>query len=227
MKHQPYLPASDMGKANWLAAFALALADYATTLGLSAGQLAAVQADALFFKAVVNHLLPYHDYLEKLTAYKNELRDGSVAPIGDFPKPPDVPTATAVPAGVINRNTELVKAIKANPAYNETMGKALGIIGAEIVVDFGTIKPSPKAELKNGHAYIKWHHEETDGVDIKADYGDGAGFVFVGRITKAHFLDAHLPPAGQSKVFRYILQYVVNDELVGLPCDPVSITVTA
>ncbi|MES2622698.1 MAG: hypothetical protein V4615_17750 [Bacteroidota bacterium] len=168
----------------------------------------------------------FKDYFQTLTTYKNELRDGSDAPIGGFPAPPAVAAIAPVLAGVFKRNTELVRTIKAHPAYTETMGQNLGIIGAEIDPDFGTIQPEPKTSLKNAHAYLRWSHEHTEAADVYADYGDGAGFVLAGRISSTHYLDPHLPAAGVSKVYKYKLRYVVNDEQVGVESNPVSITVT-
>ncbi len=226
MKHQYYLPKDDLGKAEWITTFASALATYAVALSVSPAAVASIAADADFFAKVILALPQFKDYVQTLTAYKNALRDGSPVDIGNFPTPPSTPAMPAVAAGIFNRVTLLVQNIKSNPAYTEAIGKALGIIGAEIPNDTSGIKPQPKVSLKNGHAYVQWHHEHTDAADLFADYGDGAGFIMVGRILTAHYLDPHTPAAGVSKVYQFKLRYVVGDEEVGVISDAVSVTVT-
>ena len=226
MKHQYYLPDDDAGKVLWINAFAEKVDVYAATLGIAAGTVTAVQNDAEYFSNVVTTLSGFRDYFQAITAYKNALRDGSPTPIGGFPVPPVAPTATAVTAGIFKRMADLVQTIKSNPAYNQTIGEAMGIIGAEINPDFDTIQPQPKVSLKNGKAYVKWKREHTDAVDVYADHGDAAGFTLVARILKTSYLDPQLPAAGQTKIYKYKLRYVVNDAQVGVESDPVSITVT-
>jgi hypothetical protein len=226
MEHEYYLPKDDPGKVLWLQNFGLKLPTYATTLGISSGILTSVSNDATYYGLVIGLLGPFKEYGKAIIAYKDALRDGSPTAIGDFPSPPAIPAFTAVPAGVFIRLRDLVKTIKAHPNYTSTIGTDLGIIGTEINPDFATIKPHPKVSLKNSHAYLQWAHEHTDAADIKADYGDGAGFVTVGRILKAHSLDPHLPAAGTGKVYKYIIRYVVSDEEVGFWSDEISITVT-
>ncbi len=51
-------------------------------------------------------------------------------------------TATAVAPGVEQRFRDLVAIIKAHPAYNEGIGQALGIEGAEVAgPDLTLVKP--------------------------------------------------------------------------------------
>ncbi len=226
MEHKYYLPRTDTGKVIWLVTFANALGIYATALGLTPGQVAAVLADAGYFAEVIPLLAAFKDYLKTIATYKDQLCNGSPTPIGGFPTAPATPISTAVTAGIFARTTELVRHIKSNPAYNQTMGEALGIIGEEINPDFDTIQPQPKVAHKNGHAYVKWTHQGTEAADVYADNDDGGGFKLVARITTTHYLDPHLPAAGSSKIYKYKLRYVVNDEQVGEESAPVSITVT-
>jgi hypothetical protein len=227
MEHKYFLPKDDPGKAKWLNTFAKELLTYAPALGFDTSVTDAVSADAAFFSFVMGLLTPFSTYQEGLVGYKNALRDGSDASIGDLPAPPAIGAHTAVSAGIFKRATALVQIIKSNSAYNEgTMGKGLGIVGAEVVVDYGTLQPKLKAMLKNGHAFLSWQHEHTDAVDLYANYGDGEGFVLIGRLTRTHYLDGHLPAAGESKVYKYKIRYVLKDEPIGSESDIVAITVT-
>ena len=227
MQHQNYLPDSDSGKVLWFQNFRIALAANATTLGITTAQVDSVNADFLFFAYLVAQIVTVKEYVKTFASYKDAIRDGSTAPGGDIPAPPNFTGApTPVEPGVFGRVAVLVKSIKNNANYNETIGNALGIIGTAINTDTATIKPVLKATIKNSHAYISWTHQHTKAAELKVDLGDSAGYVLVGRINTVHYLDPHLPPMGQSKVYKYILQYVVDEQLVGFPSDPISITVT-
>jgi hypothetical protein len=226
MEHNYYLPPTDLGKVSWLGEFSFKLPSYATILGIPTGTVTSVQDDNDYFAQVTGVVVGVKDYLKTVVAYRDALRDGSAVSIGTLPLFPTLTPSTAVTAGIFDRITLLVKNIKSNPNYTTAIGQDLGIIGTEIDPSFGTIKPALQVRLKDLHAYLSWKHEHTKATDIQADYGDGAGFVSVGRILSTHYLDAHLPAAGQTKIFKFKIRYVVDDEQVGVWSDEVSITVT-
>ena len=226
MKHQFYLPSSDKDRAVWLQNFSTKLAVYAVLLSIAPGTLTSVHNDSEFYSQLVLFIKQIKDYLKNLISFKKVLSTGVSAGVIDVAAAPVIGMHTAVEAGIFNRIGDLVVIIKRNPNYTEAIGNDLGIIGTEINIDFSTAKPDVTLTLKNAHVYSKWGKEHADSVDIKADYDDGAGFVTVGRISPNHFLDPHLPPAGQTKIYKYTFRFVVEDEEVGLWSDPLEITVT-
>jgi hypothetical protein len=227
MKHQYYLPHGDLDRLEWMNNFAQKLPGYATLLGLTPGQISALLADADMLAIVILLLAPFRDFVQNLTGYKKALMNGSAAPIGDIPAVPVINPHTAVAAGVFVRVAALVRIIKASPNYNDdTIGKDLGTVGSEVDINYGDLKPEPKLILKNEHAYVTWAHNHTEATDVYADYDDGVGMHFVARIVKSHYLDPHIPAANTSKVFKFKLHYVLDNEPIGEESEIVSITVT-
>lgn len=226
MKHNFYLPTNDTGKVIWFENFYTKLLVYAAILGITPAQLADLEKDKKMFAAVVVALQTIKDYLKSLATFKREIANGTAAGAKDMPVPTMDTPPTAVTEGIFNRVTSLIKVIKVNANYTETIGNDLGIIGTEINHDFDNAKPAPKLSLRNSSVYVKWKKEQTDAVDIDADYGDGSGFAHIARVTTNHFVDPHLPATGESKIYRYKLRFVVDDEQVGLWSDDEEITVT-
>ncbi len=226
MKHNYYLPHNDAGKILWFENFFGKLAGYATLLGITAAQMAALENDKKMFTTVVSTLQQIKDFLKSLATFKIEISNGKATGDKNMPLPAAIVPPVAVVEGIFNRVGELVAAIKLNPAYTDTIGNDLGIIGTEINPDFATAKPLPKLSIRNSLAYVKWKKEHTDAADVYADYDDGGGFKFIARITVNHFADPHLPAAGITKIFKYKLRYVVDDHQVGFWSDDEEITVT-
>ncbi len=226
MEHGRYMPKDDAGKNQWLKNFSSKLGGYAADLELDSAEVIYMEKASAFFNYILLYALFLDNYKSGVTKYKNLLRDESQKPIGDVPLflPPTAPEAVA--PGIFERVSRLVATIKSRSKYSETIGKNLGIIGTEVTVDFSTVKPLLHTELRNGHVYLSWLKDHAHAVDIKADYGDGNGFINLGRITRHHFTDSHLPASGTSQIYKYMIRYVFHDEEVGEWSNEVSITVT-
>ncbi len=226
MEHSRYLPKDDSGRNIWLKNFSSKLPAYATKLNLTPAQVDDIQKASAYFDYVLQLTLETENYKTAIVKYKNLLRDGSENPIGTVPQLMAGTAPDAVPAGIFKRVGSLVALIKLHKNFTESIGKDLGIIGGDVAVDLSTAKPEPKASLKNGHAYLQWITGHAHAADIKADYGNGQGFVTIARITHNHYLDPHLPPTGSAVVYKYMLRYVFKDEEAGEWSGEVSITVT-
>jgi hypothetical protein len=225
MKHKAYIPTIESDKRIWLDNFSNKLAVHATELNIDKATLDSTKADADYYGVLVDFGNDVNDYIHGLTLIKKNIVSGIETKVAEIPDLPKIPTNVAVLPGVFNRVRKLVGVIKKNPNLTNTMIQDLGIEGDEINTAFDDIKVDAKLSLKNGHAFLKWTHKGTDAVDIEADYGDGKGFTDVGRYIKISFMDPHLPTAGQSAAFVYRLRYVLNDEQVGVWCEPLSISV--
>jgi hypothetical protein len=228
-KKDYYLPETDLGKVTWLSNFAQKLPGHATALGISATTLAQVASDEENFAKMVLGIDFFAEYSKQLTAYKNQLRSGTLnnAPIGDLPAPPTAITFTTPPvADVFGRTRRLVQTIKNNPNYTEAIGQDLGIIGSENEFDPNTLKPELKIETAaGGRPNIIWKKGQTEGIKIKVDRGSGT-FEFLAIDTQPNYLDTHpLPPLGQTATWRYTAIYLLNDEEAGQWSDIVSVTV--
>ena len=150
-----YLPATDAGRLPWLNNFAIKLPSYSTVLGLNAGDVASVTADAAFFSYVLNSQLQIAAYAQQWTAYKNLARDGGAVSIITAPVAPVLGVAPAlVNPGIFTRVKTMVARIRVAPGYTDSIGQALQIIGADHTVDLTTVKPVITAQLDAGQVDI-------------------------------------------------------------------------
>ncbi len=237
-----FLPRKDAQIAFWLQNLSAKIATYAAKYNLTAAEVAQLQQAAAFFVYWFTALDQAKDDIQKLTAYKNEVRDGvkaggspSVTPVGITFTPP-----SAVPPGVIPFVLSIVGRIKKHQSYTIADGEDLGIEGPENTDDLNNIKPIFKIELLSGHPNLIWKKGIADGVKIKvlrnvtpSTPGPGvptpppASFQFLAIDTYPDYMDTYaLPAYGQSSTWVYIMIYMIGDEEVGQWSDPVTVTVT-
>jgi len=246
MSKQRYLPQGDPARNAWLTNFSNKLAGYAAKYNLTPAEVADMVAAALVFSFWYNYQQQYKEYMTKLTAYKNELRDG--VPAGGSPSvEPTPPVLGAVPPavapGIFNRATSIGNRIKENIGYTVADGSDLGLEGAEIIIDTN-IKALFKAILTaGGKPELQWKKAAgTDGIHFFVKRGGKAtqpnpippmgteapeGFIFLATDTEPHYIDtAALPASGQSEVWTYVAIYFSNGENFGQWSDEVKVTVT-
>jgi len=226
--HKDYVPATDLGKADFLDNLALKIGGYETLLGLEPADVTSVQNDAAMFRYILEMQEAYKTFKQSVTGYKNMLRDGAPGTRGPLPEPPVLPAPpTLVPKNIFFRIRNLAARIKASPAYNENIGEDLGIVGDDHRPDILDLKPKLECRLDAGRPLIIWHKGPSEGIDIYVDRQDGAGFVFLATDTKPNYLDTHVLPEGvESAVYEYKAIYRIDDEQVGQFSDPIRVTVT-
>jgi hypothetical protein len=159
------------------------------------------------------------------TAARNAMRwDARARPALAAFTPPTAPAA--VPGNIFGRNSALATRIKHHPAYAESIGRDLGIIGPErATVDPVAVQPELTLGLQAGHPNVGWTRQNMDALEIHVDR-DGTGFVFLTIDTVPDYLDtAPLPPAGTAAVWRYKAIYRLGDEQTGQWSAIASITV--
>ena len=220
-----YLPSDDNGKDTWLTNFSAKLPSYSAALGLSAADVASVQADDAYFHWALLAQGQIAAYAQQWTTYKNSARNGSGASLGTAPVAPVLGAAPpAVAPGIFGRATALVARIKVAPGYTDSIGQALQLIGADQTVDLTTLKPVLTAELDAGQVVIGWTKQGLDALEIQADRG--TGFVFLAIDSIPDYTDtAPMPVAGQSALWKYKAIYKQADERVGQWSDVVSLPV--
>jgi hypothetical protein len=218
------MPKDEPGKRSWLTNFAAKLPTYASTVGVTAGEVAQEQDDDAYFGYVCDAHNQHTNTTRDWTAYKADLVGGTT--LGSMPVTPALGTPpTAVPPGIFNRASALAVRIKKHPAYTESIGQDLGIIGAEQVVDYNSMKPVLEITLQAGHPNVGWTKQGTDGLELLVDRGTGT-FAFLAFDTVPDYLDtAPLPAPGTSAVWRYKAIYRVADQQVGQWSDVISISV--
>lgn len=250
MAKKSFVPDSEDGKASWFKNFANKLGGYAAKYSIGATELADVTASELSFDYWFQFAKQNREYALKVTAYKNEVRDG--VPAGAEPSvqptpPPTGPVPPATAPGGYLRAIALGNSIKAKKNYTVADGQDLGLEGAEITTaDPSTFKPVLSVVTgNNGKPDIKWKKQAgTNGIHIYMKVTGGSatapipamspspspavpGFVFIGTDTQPDFIDnTPLPPEGQTQQRIYKAIYFLNDQNVGQFSEEVKITVT-
>src|ERR1039457_5429174 len=134
----------------------------------------------------------------------------------------------AVAPGIETRFRALVQIIKTNANYNEAIGQALGIEGAQQTgPDLTTIQPIIDAVISGNHVNVKWgwggNSAYLDICEIQVDRNDGKGFVLLAYDTTPGYTDTQpFPAAPVTWTYRAI--YRVDDDRTGQWSLPVSVT---
>ncbi len=214
-----YLPRDDAGKMKWLNNFAAKLPLYKDVLKLDPDMVKQVTEDAKNFNYFIGGLNAIRDYKKQATAYKNLVRDGDPENkhLQEPVPPPAVPTPPfPVMPNIFGRAGRLVGNIKSNEAYNEAIGKDLGIIAEATVINKLEMQPVLRHEINAGRPLLKWKKAGMQGVHIYVDRNDGKGNNYLTTSTKSRFTDDFpLPLLGQSAVWRYSAIYIDSDVEVG------------
>jgi len=220
-----YLPRGEDKKVTWLNTFSENLPVHAATVGVTGAEVTATTDDAAMFAYQVKVSGIFVSEKESRVSYKNLLAYGKIgtvvggiAPVPVLPVPPN-----AVPAGIFPRVTLLVARIKKHPNYNESIGKDLGIIGAEQDDNTDKMQPALKVVLKGGKPEIMWKKAEADALYIEVDR-DRQGWKFLAVDTEPDYTDtaAITAPA----MWKYRAIYLISDEKVGKWSDIASIAVS-
>lgn len=236
MAKESYLPLDDNGLKTWLENFNTKLPAHAATFGLTAGQLASVNADQLNFSYWLGQAELFKDEKEERTGYKNLLRDGPIgSPSGTPPTAPVIPAApAAVLPGIVARMREMVQFIKKHPAYTESIGQDLDIIGAEQTTQRATLKPIIKLVKTGGGVNVKWTKGIASALRIEkqiagsaaapiAPAPTGSSWTLLAIDTAPDYLDT--TPITTPAVWKYRAIYIINDEVAGQWSDEASIAV--
>ena len=228
MPKQDYIAPGDAAFAAQLITFRNAVGPYATTLGLSPGQVADQAADADYFAYTLAGAGVTQGAAWQWSAWKNLIREGGSPPPSGAPAAPVLPASVPpVAAGVEARFRALARYVKASPAYNEALGRVLGIEGnGSSAPDLDAIAPEITATLSGGHVQIGWgwqgHGNVLDMIEILVNRG--AGYVPLAFDTTPGYTDTTPLPAAPVK-WTYKAIYRKGDRQTGQWSPEVSLTV--
>jgi len=227
-----YIQQNDDSFNAQLQTFKNTIANYSALLGVTAAQIASQAADAVYFDYTLKCMNLMSKGSLQWTGWKNLTRGGGTPPASGAPVAPVFPTAVAAVApGIEVRFRAFVQLIKANPNYNESIGLALGIEGAQQVgPDLTSIQPVIDAIISGNHVNVKWgwggNSAYLDICELQVDRGDGKGFGLLAFDTTPNYTDTQtFPTAPATWTYRAI--YRVGDAQVGVWSLPVSVTVPA
>lgn len=223
MAKADFIPRDDEGKAALFERFRDTIPTYATTLGLSAGDVSAQAEDATWFRYALNYTLIIRDRAQQWTDYKNTLLNGTGP--ADYPPYTTAPSTEppAVTLGVLTRFRELARRIKAAPAYTEGIGEALGIVGPDSAgPDLSTITPQISLRTIGGQVEVIWNKQGMEAVEIQKD--EGSGWHFLATDTRPNFIDTTAFPS-PAAMWKYRAIYTQDSQRVGQWSNVAEITV--
>ena len=229
MEKKFYLPDGDNEREVWLTNFQTEFAALAliTAWGITAPQLLSVSNDANAFRYSLMFLEAAKAFAKTSTTTKDVLNDGASTTIPQaFPVfTPPAGAPTPVPPGIFQRITLLVGQIKKNALYTETVGKALKIIGSDIVIDFSTAQPVLTLGFEGGHVHVKYIRGHADGLLLYSMRGTETVFTLLATVTKTTFIDTRPNEVvGQAEKRQYRAFFMVADVMVGIESAVFSIT---
>ena len=230
MAKSDYISQNDDAFALQLQTFKNAIGGYAATLAVTAAQVTAQAADSDYFSYVLACQKLMRNGSLQWSSWKDSARSGGDLPSSGAPVAPAFPAAVpAVAPGIEVRFRALAQQIKGNPAYNDAIGQALGIEGAQQTgPDLTMIQPDITAEMTGTHVDVGWgwggNGAYLDICEIEVDRADGKGFVLLTFDTTPNYTDTTPFPATPTK-WTYRAIYRVGDSRVGQWSKPASVTV--
>ncbi len=223
MSKTGYLPTAEKDRVVWFDNFSDKFGKVAASLGFTSAEVASVANDAAMYSYLIICVAMYTTAKEQCVDYKNLISKGPIGATGSpVPAPPTSGTVpTEVAPGILPRLARLVERIKTSPAYTESIGKDMGIIGAQQTVDPATMKPTLKLMFKGGQVEIQWVKGEADAIRIESDKGTGWQFLAVDSVP--HYTDT--TPITGPATWKYRAMYIISDEPVGQWSDVASMAV--
>ena len=203
MAKADYLPARDNDFLVWHDQFKSALAESAAALGLTAAETGVVGTDNTSLHARNTALNSAAAQAQQATADKSATRQ------------------------VVEKNVRnLVRRIKAQPAYTTALGAQLGVEGSQNSTDLTTAQPSlAGSDQTGGMVQLDFSKSKSDGVNIYGQREGDTGFVFLARDTSSPYVDNRpLLAVGKPEVRKYKAVYVLSDEEIGQFSHEITVT---
>ena len=219
------------------------IASMGSTVGVTPAEIAALHADTLAVNYILDTVEIFKSETQERTSYKGLLFEGEIgAVLGAMPVLPTLPVVpAAVPAGVFKRVRNMVQRIKKHANYTEAIGRNLGIIGAENVIDFNNVKVQitlrrtdsdgvaldfVKGQLDGvivyGGDYAKIT-KPTDPAETVTDEEHVIIWTEIGRAASSPFIDTRENQTSKPETRLYRMRYVRKQLPIGKESDPLSV----
>lgn len=200
------------------------LAPHASTLNVSDEDMARLVADGLFLTAVVNAAYAAQTTAKAWTATRQAARGGKSANLMVLPWsgiPASFPPSVA--PGIEHRTRMLIRRIKSSSGYTESIGTSLGIVVSNYKREVGV--PKLSVRLNTNQAELRFRKGDTHGARIFSRRGNETEFTFTAVDTRSPYVDKRPNLVlGQPEVRQYYIYLFLDDKLVGMQSQIVSIT---
>lgn len=197
------------------------IGNYSAVLSLTPAQVTGQDNDAKYLDYILKCQSIMVQAGQQWTTWKDLTRGGGTPPANGAPVLPVLlPAVPVVAPGIEARFRALIQLIKASPNYNEAIGQALDIEGAQQTApDLTTIQPKIDAIITGNQVNVKWgwggNAAYLDLCEIQVDRGDGKGFGLLTYDSTPNYNDTQPFPAAPTK-WSYKAIYRVGDAQVGI-----------
>ena len=176
--------------------------DVGGTVGFSAGDLTAIDAD----NTALHTDIAASNAADAVAQQKTQAKQATVK-------------------AVKGRHRAKAQQTKKDPGYTPALGEQLKIVGDEDSTDLSTAKPTLTGKaLPHGHAEVGFDKSISQGINLYCQRGSETAPTFLARDTSSPYVDNRpLLVAGQPETRTYTAIYVLNDEEVGLVSDAVAV----
>ena len=203
MARQDYVPDGDSEFTVWAEAFSAGLASSGASVGIDGAEIMAAQAEIAATLAAISAALAQRNAAQAATATKRQMRSDTESLI-----------------------RALVRRIKSHPAYTETLGQSLNIVGPEDTTDLQNARPTlTPVSVLAGAVTIGFNKSIADGVRILTRRGAESGFSLLAVDTVSPYVDTRANLGAGPETREYCAQYLDADDPVGQISDTLVVTV--
>lgn len=223
-----WLPVSQAQRLIWLQNFALKIALYVGTAGITASDVTLVGNWLATYQWILNRKEQIATVSQDLTAWFNIYADGPEGTaLGAFPTAPvypAVPPLFTPTAGMWIQLTRFVERTRNSAGFTQAMAEDLGVVPGGSSPALGDPTFDAIAQ-PNSEVRLNWFKGSATGVIIESQRGSETTWTVLGTDTSSPYLDSRdALVAGQPEVRRYRIRYLVGDEAVGNYSAIVSVT---
>lgn len=197
-----YIPKRYGDIATWLQNLAVKLPDQAKTLNLTPAQVkeALAQIDELTGSIAKNE--------QKRAEYQAAVR-----------------TTQSLKRKYLPALRKLVKVIKVQPGYQDSVGADLAISVSGRSSSSADVQPVLRVEALTDGVRLKFTKGKTDGVNVYGRLAGEVSWTFLGRDNRSPYFDRRpLRQLGTPEVREYQVRAVRHDEELGIPSHIASVT---
>ena len=194
-----FIPNRDGDEKTWVVNLRTVAPSQAATLSISVADLATINTSCNDIENQINLAMQAQQVAKQATATKKA----------------KVKVAETNLRGVIKR-------LKSSPNYTDAIGKLLGIVGEDHVVDEANSAPELKLHKVPSGWQIDFNlQDHFDGVNIYKKLSTAASATFLARDTASPYIDTTAVDNGT----QYYAYYVMHDEEVGLVSNTAVVSV--
>jgi hypothetical protein len=222
-----FVKVKDVELAQQLSRFHSELSTRAAALGFSDAEIEEARKDADAFAFIDYAHGVVGEFYKTVTAFKTNIKAGIGGPVQEFPTLSFNDTISVnVPDGIVTRFRAKAAKAKSSPAYTEAIGIQLGIEGVVVPEENPDLAKPVIGGLSiiASNVTLKWKKGIFDGIRVfkKVDNGE---YRLTGFSISPPYTDRS-PITSTPQVWSYAIQYIIDDDEVGLLSDPASITVS-